>query len=197
MSRLMCAQHGRSPNGVQVPCVKIEMNRNEQISTSRGQGGTGDRVAERRLCETRKSMDKNPIQGRPGQVSWHNTAKPFGLARQVNGAIVRGRTAFLPGEVCPVRAEQKSAEVILVGKMSRGRGALLNNDTGGLPPFLSGQASLHFPPPENDVMMAVNRQARSTDEGPNLSGITRPRRGGAARKRQSARDRFSPLRRRA
>ena len=50
-TRLVCAQHGRGPNGVQVPCVKIEMNRNEQISTSRGQGGTGDRVAERRLCE--------------------------------------------------------------------------------------------------------------------------------------------------
>ena len=128
----MCAQHGRSPKGVQVPCVKIEMNRNEQISTSRGQGGAGDRVAERRICETRKSMDKNPIQGRPGLVSWHNAAKPFGLARQVNGAIVRGRTAFLPGEISAVRAAEKSAEVIVVGKMSRGHDALSNNDTGGL-----------------------------------------------------------------
>jgi hypothetical protein len=54
--------------------VKIEMNRNEQISTSRSQGGTGDRVAERRICKTRKSMNKNHIQGRPGLVSWHNTA---------------------------------------------------------------------------------------------------------------------------
>jgi hypothetical protein len=80
--------------------MEIEMNRNEQIGTSRGQGGTGDRGVERRLCETRKAMDKNLIQGRPGLVSWHNTAKPFGLARQVNGAIVRGRTAFLPGEAC-------------------------------------------------------------------------------------------------
>ena len=129
----MCAQHGRSPKGVQVPCVKIEMNRNEQISTSRSQGGTGDRVAERRLCETRKSMDKNPIQGRPGLVSWHNTAKPFDLARQVNGAIVRGRTAFLPGEACRVRAWQESAEVIVVGKMSRGsKWTRLNIATGGL-----------------------------------------------------------------
>ncbi len=53
----------------------------------------GDHASERRLGKTRKSMDKNPIQGRPGWVSWHNTAKPFDLARQVNGAIVRGRTA--------------------------------------------------------------------------------------------------------
>ena len=132
MSRLVCAQHGRSPKGVQVPCVKIEMNRNEQISTSRGQGGAGDRVSERRLCETRKSMDKNHIEGRPGRVSWHNTAKPFDFTRQVNGAIVRGRTAFLPGEACRVRARQESAEVIVVGKMSRGRDARSNNDTGGL-----------------------------------------------------------------
>jgi hypothetical protein len=77
-------------------------------------------------------MDKNHIEGRPGLVSWHNTAKPFDLARQVNGAIVRGRTAFLPGEICPVRAGQKSAEVIVVGKMSRGHDARFNNDTGGL-----------------------------------------------------------------
>ena len=65
--------------------------------------------------QTRKSMDKNHMEGRPGLVSWHNTAsapaaiaapprkasrredKPSGLARQVNAAIVRGRTAFLPG----------------------------------------------------------------------------------------------------
>ena len=92
----------------------------------------GDHASERRLGETRKSMDKNPIQGRSGWVSWHNTAKPFDLARQVNGAIVRGRTAFLPGEICPVRAWQESAEVIVVGKMSRGRDARSNNDTGGL-----------------------------------------------------------------
>ena len=133
MPRLVCAQHGHSPKGVQVPCVKIEMNRNEQISTSRSQGGTGDRVAERRICETRKSMNKNHIQGRPGLVSWHNTAKPFDLARQVNGAIVRGRTVFLPGEICSVRAGQKSAEVILSRITSRGlEDARLNYETGGL-----------------------------------------------------------------
>ena len=64
MERLVCAQHGHSPNGVQVSCVKIEMNRNEQISTNRGQGGTGERVAERRQCEshgrTRVTPNANP-----------------------------------------------------------------------------------------------------------------------------------------
>jgi hypothetical protein len=93
----------------------------------------GDHASERRLGVTRKSMDKNPIQGRSGWVSWHNTAKPFDLARQVNGAIVRGRTAFLPGEISSVRAGEKSAEVIVVGKRAGGRsGPVLNIATGGL-----------------------------------------------------------------
>jgi hypothetical protein len=35
--RLVCAQHGRSLNGVQVPCVKIEMNKNHCRPTGRAQ----------------------------------------------------------------------------------------------------------------------------------------------------------------
>ena len=58
-------------------------------------------------------MNKNLIQGRCDEASWPNTAKPYGLVAQVNEAVVRGRTAFLPGEVCAVRAVQKSAEVIV------------------------------------------------------------------------------------
>ena len=58
-------------------------------------------------------MNKNLIQGRCDEASWPNTAKPYGLVAQVNEAVVRGRTAFLPGEVCAVRAAQKSAEVIV------------------------------------------------------------------------------------
>ena len=61
-------------------------------------------------------MNKNLIEGRCDEASWPNTAKPYGLVAQVNEAVVRGRTVFLPGEVCAVRAAQKSAEVIVVGK---------------------------------------------------------------------------------
>jgi hypothetical protein len=61
-------------------------------------------------------MNKNLIQGRYDEASWHNTAKPQGLVVQVNEAVVWGRTVFLPGEVCPLRSGQKSAEVIVVGK---------------------------------------------------------------------------------
>ena len=43
-------------------------------------------------------MNKNCIRGRRGGVSWHNTAKPCGLAVGVNAAVVRRRTALLPGE---------------------------------------------------------------------------------------------------
>jgi hypothetical protein len=58
-------------------------------------------------------MNKNLIQGRYDEASWPNTAKPYGLVVQVNEAVVRGRTAFLPGEVSSVRADEKSAEVIV------------------------------------------------------------------------------------
>jgi hypothetical protein len=107
----------------------MEMNSDESINISRSQGGTGDHASERRLGKTRKSMDKDPIQARPGWVSWHKQATnrsaavhqmSFDFARQVNGATVRGRTALLPREACPMRARQESAEVIGVGKMSWG-----------------------------------------------------------------------------
>ena len=58
-------------------------------------------------------MNKNLIEGRHDGMSWHNTAKSTGEVVEVNQAVVRGRTVFLPGEVCAVRAVQKSAEVIV------------------------------------------------------------------------------------
>ena len=61
-------------------------------------------------------MNKNLIQGRRDGVSWHNTAKPAGEVAEVNQAAVRGRTAFLPGEASAVRADEESAEAIVVGK---------------------------------------------------------------------------------
>jgi hypothetical protein len=61
-------------------------------------------------------MNKNLIEGRCDEASWPNTAKPFGLVAQVNEAVVRGRTVFLPGEVLMLRGVKKSAEAIVVGK---------------------------------------------------------------------------------
>ena len=61
-------------------------------------------------------MNKNLIKGRRDGVSWHNTANSTGEVVEVNQAVVRGRTASLPGEVSGVRAPEKSAEVIVVGK---------------------------------------------------------------------------------
>ncbi len=88
-------------------------------STSRGQGRQGDRAPEGRLCENHEPMNKNPIEGRSGAVSWHTTAKPFVSAREVNGEVVWWRTAFLPGEACRERSGQESAEAIVVGDTSR------------------------------------------------------------------------------
>jgi hypothetical protein len=80
---------------------------------------------------------------------------------EVNSAAVRWSNVQLPGEISRASAPEKSAEVIVVGKTSRGRDARSNNDTGGLTPFLRpcGQAS-HLAEP-------LQRPWHSTDEGPN------------------------------
>ena len=98
------------------PLYENQNHENGKQNTSRGQGEAGDRLSERRLCETRVPMNKNLIKGRRDGVSWHNTAKPTGEVVEVNQAVVRGRTASLPGEISGVRAPEKSAEVIVVGK---------------------------------------------------------------------------------
>ena len=77
-------------------------------------------------------MDKNRIEGRYGTTSWHNTAKSSGLPVEVNAAVVQGSIVQLPGEISRASAPEKSAEVIVIGKTSRGRDARSNNDTGGL-----------------------------------------------------------------
>ena len=46
---------------------------------------------------------------------------------EVNQAVVRGRAVFFPGEVSPVRAGEKSAEVIGVGDKSGAVIARLNS----------------------------------------------------------------------
>jgi hypothetical protein len=77
-------------------------------------------------------MNKNRIEGRHGATSWHNTAKSIGMPVEVNPAAVRWSNVPLPGEISPLSGGEKSAEVIVVGKTSRGREARSNNDTGGL-----------------------------------------------------------------
>ena len=114
VGRFVCAQHGHSPNGVQVPCMKTRNHENEYQNTSRSQGVASDRRSERRLCKTRVPMNKNLIQGRYDGASWHNTAKPTGEVVEVNQAVVRGRTVFLPGETSAVRAGEESAAVIVM-----------------------------------------------------------------------------------
>jgi hypothetical protein len=92
----------------------------------------GDLSGEGRLGEIRELMDKNRIEGRHGASRWHNTPKTSGVPVEVNPAAVRWSNVQLPGEICPGHPGQKSAEVIVVGKTSRGRDARSNNDTGGL-----------------------------------------------------------------
>ena len=87
---------------------------------SEANSGAGDRPGEGRLGENRELMDKNRIEGRHGAMSWHNTAKSSGVPVEVNAAAVRWSNVQLPGEISPAQAAEKSAEVIVVGKTSRG-----------------------------------------------------------------------------
>ena len=67
-------------------------------STSRSQLREGDQTWEGRLGDSREPTNRNLIRGRQSEVSWHNTAKPFGLALEVNEAVVWRRFVLLPGE---------------------------------------------------------------------------------------------------
>jgi hypothetical protein len=99
---------------------------------SEANSGAGDRSGEGRLGENRELMDKNRIEGRHGASRGHNTPKTSGMPVEVNSAAVRWSNVQLPGEISRASAREKSAEVIVVGKTSRGRDARSNNDTGGL-----------------------------------------------------------------
>ena len=92
----------------------------------------GDLSGEGRLGENRELMDKNRIEGRHGASRGHNTPKTSGMPVEVNPAAVRWSNVQLPGEISRASAPEKSAEVVVVGKTSRGRDARSNNDTGGL-----------------------------------------------------------------
>ncbi len=99
---------------------------------SEANSDAGDRSGEGRLGEIREPMDKNRIEGRHGAMRGHNTPKSSGMPVEVNSAAVRRSNVQLPGEISPSQDGEKSAEVEVVGKTSRGRDARINNDTGGL-----------------------------------------------------------------
>jgi hypothetical protein len=92
----------------------------------------GDLSGEGRLGEIRELMEKNRIEGRHGASRGHNTPKTSGMPVEVNPAAVRRSNVQLPGEISRASAHEKSAEVIVAGKTSRGHDARINNDTGGL-----------------------------------------------------------------
>ncbi len=84
-------------------------------SSSRSQGRPGNRPAGGRLGKSRERMNKNCIEGRAGEASWHHTAKPSDPVRTVNAAAVRRRTALLPREIPGRKCPGKSAEAIVPG----------------------------------------------------------------------------------
>jgi hypothetical protein len=111
---------------------------------------TGDRAWEGRLGESRRPMNKNHIRGRRGVASWHNTAKPYHSAPEVNVAVRWRRFPCLPGEACPAlrramawSAQRRDASGDRAG-VSRGhiteienRGAVIRPPKLGNPPARS------------------------------------------------------------
>ena len=88
-------------------------------------------------------MNKNCILGRRGGVSWHNTAKPCGLAAEVNAAAVRWRTVSLPGEISTARGRESGSAVRrnALGdsrEVSRGHSTAIENRGAGIRPFKLG-----------------------------------------------------------
>lgn len=77
-------------------------------------------------------MNKNAIEGRRDGASWHNTAKPTGSVAEVNGAVVPGSSAFLPGEIPPPQGGGKSAEAIVASSEPGAGTGPCKRDTGTL-----------------------------------------------------------------
>ena len=78
----------------------------------------GDLSGEGRLGENRELMDKNRIEGRQGAPRWHNTPKAAGMPLEANPAAVRWSNVQLPGEISARQRDEKSAEVVVVGKQA-------------------------------------------------------------------------------
>ena len=105
-------------------------------STSRSQLREGDRTWEGRLGDNHEPMNKNLIRGRQSEVSWHNTAKPFDLALEVNEAAMWWRYTLLPGEISlagrPVSTGSACGSNVMGDQREVSRGHSTRIGTGGL-----------------------------------------------------------------
>ncbi len=137
----VCPAWARTRGGSSPPCeteciMKYPFNEVVIRSTSQGQLRKGDRPWEGRLGDSHGPMNKNLIRGRRSQVSWHNTAKPFGSAPEVNEAVVWWRFVPLPGEISlawrPASAGSASGSNVRGDQREVSRGHSTRIGTGGL-----------------------------------------------------------------
>jgi len=113
---------------VQVPCtLSGEVSNDNLKSTSRRQGGNGDKPAERSPSANLRADVQKLHQAEPqGESAQHDEARPdhWGM---VNAAVVQGRIMFLPGEICQPprrngRGGTEPAKVrVNMAEVSRGR----------------------------------------------------------------------------
>lgn len=87
-------------------------------------GRATDRVKEG-YGKNRELMDKNRIEVVHGATSCNNTPKAIAMPVEVNPVPVRWSNVPLPRKISRASAPEKSAEVIIVRKTSRGRDGLI------------------------------------------------------------------------
>ena len=133
-------------------------------------------------------MNKNCIRGRHGGMSWHNTAKSAGSAVEVNAAVVRWRTASLPGEISTARGRESGSAVRsnALGdgrEVSRGHSTRAVNRGAGIRPFKLGNPQARPGKGRTDTM---GRPGHPPARQPRPGVILRAEIGAGQRKRARA-----------
>jgi hypothetical protein len=122
-------------------------------------------------------MNKNHIRGRHGGESWHNTAKPSGLAVEVNVADVRWRTVSLPGEISTARDRESGSAVRrnALGdrrEVSRGHSTTFANRGDGRCPINNDTRKREHGKDRTDTMGRPGHPSRDSKPGLTVGGAS-------------------------
>ena len=137
--------HGRASGSTR--CEATPHGRSTAQSNPRADGQEPNRRPIRRVEGAQHSEDVWYARGgKFGGSPVEQRAITWGMGAQRTWSLRRRapRGVSAANQISRASAPEKSAEVVVVGKTSRGRDARFNNDTGGLPSFLSGQANCSF-----------------------------------------------------
>ena len=97
----------------------MKRKKHQQKPTAEGRPTVGRKAMRKPRSDEQEPHTRPAWLGHTGGASWHNTAKPTGLVMAVNGAVVRERTAFLPGEISVLCGRESGSAI---GSNAGGRG---------------------------------------------------------------------------